>query len=88
MSHLSKHSLLVGMAAVASLGLAACGTTEAAVEESAPASAVVVTDARGEEVTIPADVTDIVALEWNAVEQVQTVGINPIGVADVAGYTD
>lgn len=84
-----KRPLLVGAAVLSALALAACGTTEPAGETPAPAaegSAVTVTDARGTEVEIPAGVTDVVALEWVAIEHLQTVGIAPVGVADAAGY--
>ncbi|MCH1883422.1 iron-siderophore ABC transporter substrate-binding protein [Agrococcus sp. ARC_14] len=83
--------LLAGAAVLTALALAACGTTEAPAETPAPGAAgeaVTVTDARGVEVEIPAGVEDVVALEWSAVEHLQTVGIAPIGVADVAGYED
>lgn len=86
-----RRSLLAGSAVLTALVLAACGTTEAPVESGAPEAAtesVTVTDARGIEVEIPAGVEDVVALEWVAVEHLQTVGIAPVGVADVAGYTD
>lgn len=86
-----RRPLLVGAAVIAALALAACGTTEAPVESTEPDAAgesVTVTDARGQEVEIPAGVSDVVALEWNVVEHLQTVGIDPVGVADVAGYTD
>lgn len=86
-----RRSLLAGTAVLTALALAACGTTEAPVESGAAESAtesVTVTDARGTEVEIPAGVEDVVALEWVAVEHLQTVGIAPVGVADVAGYTD
>jgi iron complex transport system substrate-binding protein len=85
----STRLLQAGTAALAALALAACGTTEApsGPDASAPAGeAVTVTDARGEAVEIPAGVEDVVALEWVVVEHLQTVGIVPVGVADVEGY--
>lgn len=86
-----RRSLLAGSAVLTALALAACGTTEAPVDSAAPDAAtesVTVTDARGIEVEIPAGAEDVVALEWVAVEHLQTVGIAPVGVADAAGYTD
>lgn len=83
--------LLAGAALLTALTLAACGTTEAPAESAGPsaaAEAVTVTDARGVEVEIPAGAEDVVALEWAAVEHLQTVGVVPVGVADVAGYRD
>jgi ferric hydroxamate transport system substrate-binding protein len=84
-------TLLAGTAVLTALALAACGTTEApasSTEPGATAESVTVTDARGEAVEIPAGVEDVVALEWVAVEHLQTVGIAPVGVADLAGYSD
>lgn len=86
-----KRTLLAGAAVVIALALAACGTTEAPAESesAAPSSeGVTVTDARGQEVELPGGIEDVVALEWVAVEHLQTVGIEPVGVADVAGYED
>ncbi|WP_405217483.1 ABC transporter substrate-binding protein [Agrococcus sp. Ld7] len=88
---LPSRPLLASAAVLTALALAACGTTEAPVESAAPeaeAESITVTDARGEEVVIPGDVEEVVALEWVAVEHLQTVGVAPVGVADVAGYRD
>ncbi|SFS17800.1 iron complex transport system substrate-binding protein [Agrococcus baldri] len=88
---LTGRPMLVGAAVLTALALAACGTTEAPADSAEPdaaAEAVTVTDARGVEVEIPAGVEDVVALEWVAVEHLQTVGIAPVGVADVAGYQE
>ena len=80
---------VAAIACAAAVVLAGCGTTEAPEEEGSTSGAsVTVTDARGEEVTIDGDVEDVVAIEWVAVEHVQTVGLELAGVADVAGYVD
>lgn len=87
---MSKRTLLAGAALLSALALTACGTTEPAGSSQGAepeGSAVTVTDARGVEVEVPAGATDVVALEWAAVEHLQTVGIEPVGVADVEGYT-
>lgn len=89
-----KRILLASIATVSALALAACGTTEAPAGSADPAQtgaageAVTVVDARGESVEIPAGVEDVVALEWVAVEHLQTVGIAPVGVADASGYEE
>ncbi len=82
--------VLAGAAVLTALALAACGTTEAPAEspQASGGEPVTVTDARGVEVEIPADARDVVALEWVAVEHLQTVGVAPVGVADVAGYEE
>lgn len=85
-----RRTLFAGVAVLSAFALAACGTTEPAGETAAApdGSAVTVTDARGVEVEIPAGATDVVALEWVAVEHLQTVGVVPVGVADAAGYEE
>lgn len=81
--------------AVAAGLLAACGTSEdpssadgATTQPSAePAGPVTFTDARGEEITLDAPAEDVVALEWSEVEDLVTLGVMPVGVADVEGYS-
>ncbi len=80
---------VTAIAAAAAIALAGCGTTEAPEEEGAASGdSITVTDARGVEVTIEGPVESVVALEWVAVEHVQTVGLELAGVADVDGYED
>ena len=80
-----------GLAAGA-LALAGCGTTDPAAsatpEGSRPAAAgpITVTDGRGAQVTLDAPATRVVTLEWNNTEDVVTLGVQPVGVADIAGY--
>ncbi|NKY40717.1 iron-siderophore ABC transporter substrate-binding protein [Cellulomonas septica] len=77
---------------VAALLLTACGTTEepaAAAESGAPEATggpVTITDDRGEEVTLDAPATDVVSLEWGLTENLLTLGVTPVGQADVKGY--
>ena len=73
---------------------AACGSVEdpgptgaAADEGETTASGpITVTDARGEELTLDAPAEEVVGLEWGVVENLVSVGVTPVGVADVAGY--
>ncbi|MFI9006756.1 ABC transporter substrate-binding protein [Actinosynnema sp. NPDC053489] len=69
--------------------LSACGTTETPTS-TAPASAaggpVTVTDSRGKEVALDAPAAKVVVLEWGETEIVTSLGVTPVGVADVAGY--
>lgn len=44
-------------------------------------------DSMGEK-TIPANPQRIVALEWTYVEDLLALGVQPVGVADIAGYND
>jgi iron complex transport system substrate-binding protein len=80
---------LIGLLA---LTLSACGTSEEPAELSAATPSVSsgpvsVTDARGETVRLDHPATDVVGLEWGAVENLVTLGVMPVGVADVKGYT-
>lgn len=87
-----RSRVLVLLLAFALGCLAACGTTEPAAG-SAPSAApaaggpVTVTDARGKQVTLPAPATRVVGLEWNVIEHAVSLGVMPVGAADVAGYT-
>jgi len=78
-------------AAVTALLLTACGTTEEAAEPSASVSEapaagpVSVTDDRGT-LELDAPATKVVSLEWGLTENLLTLGVVPVGAADVAGY--
>lgn len=74
--------------------LAACGTTEAPVDSDRSAAPetvaaddgpITVTDDRGE-VTLDGPATRVVSLEWGLTENLLSLGVTPIGQADVAGY--
>ena len=89
--------LAVGLAALTALALAACGTTEdpataapddepgASAPSDADAGPVTVTDERGE-VTLDAPAQDVVSLEWGLTENLLSLGVVPVGQADVEGY--
>lgn len=71
----------------ATLALTACGSTEAATTgASATAKAITLTDASGTKVTLDGPATKVVGTEWGVVEDLVTLGIDPVGVADVKGY--
>ncbi|HEY8451205.1 MAG: iron-siderophore ABC transporter substrate-binding protein [Micromonosporaceae bacterium] len=82
------------LAPVAALALAllatACGTTEDRSSGVAAADAsggpVTVVDSRGKEITLDAPARRVVALEWGEAEMLVTLGVMPVGVADVEGY--
>ncbi|MEV0381462.1 iron-siderophore ABC transporter substrate-binding protein [Nonomuraea sp. NPDC050643] len=87
-------SALTAIAAI--VVLAACGTTEAPVPEQAPTGAgtasataapVTVTDGRGKEVKLDRPATRVVSLEWGETEMLTSLGVMPVGAADVKGYT-
>lgn len=82
--------LLVAIAA-GTLALSACGTTDPATDDVAEVAdtsggAITVTDGRGEEVTLDAPAERVVTLEWSNTEDVVTLGVQPVGVADIQGY--
>ncbi|MEU3461954.1 iron-siderophore ABC transporter substrate-binding protein [Streptomyces sp. NPDC006733] len=84
-----RRHLLALTATAAALTLAACGTTESA-STSTPektAQQITLTDATGAKITLAGPAHKVVATEWNVVESLLTLGVNPVGVADVKGYT-
>ncbi|MCZ4507481.1 iron-siderophore ABC transporter substrate-binding protein [Streptomyces sp. ActVer] len=71
----------------AALTLAACGTTEPAADKSDKKSeAITLTDGTGAKLKLDGPATKVVATEWNEVESLITLGVDPVGVADVKGY--
>ncbi|MYX18125.1 ABC transporter substrate-binding protein [Streptomyces sp. SID8374] len=83
----NQHLAWPALAATAALVLAGCGTTEAPEKESAKETSVTVTDSRGKKVTLDGPAKRVVGTEWNVVETLVTLGVQPVGVADVKGYT-
>lgn len=72
--------------------LAACGTTDAPAAESTGSAAsdagpVSITDDRGETVELDAPAQKVVSLEWMQTEMLASLGVTPVGAADVEGYT-
>lgn len=68
--------------------LAGCAAPAAPAQTpTAPAEPITITHALGE-TTIPSTPQRIVALEWTYVENLLALGIQPIGVADIAGYNN
>lgn len=89
---------LLSLLAALSLLLAACGSVEEGATTTAAGSAepetttatsgpITITDARGEELTLDAPATEVVGLEWGVIENLISLGVMPVGVADVEGYT-
>ncbi|WP_016697726.1 iron-siderophore ABC transporter substrate-binding protein [Actinoalloteichus spitiensis] len=82
---------LFALTAVAVL-TAACGTTHEAATprteapEGASDQVVSIVDARGETVELPAPATRVVTLEWMHTEIVTSLGVDPVGMSDIAGY--
>ncbi|MFC8369493.1 MULTISPECIES: iron-siderophore ABC transporter substrate-binding protein [unclassified Streptomyces] len=82
--------LTAPLATAATLLLAACGTTEPAADDDAAAKesaqAITLTDATGAKVELDGPAKKVVGTEWNVVEQLVSLGVDPVGVADVKGY--
>lgn len=75
------------IAAAAALALTACGSTQEASDASPSAAKITVTDAQGTKVTLDGPAKKVVGTEWNVVEDLETLGVAPAGVADVKGYS-
>ncbi|MFG3039204.1 iron-siderophore ABC transporter substrate-binding protein [Streptomyces sp. NPDC048330] len=74
--------------AAAALTLTACGTTEPAADDKPKATAekITLTDASGQKVVLNGPAKKVVGTEWHEVELLVSLGVDPIGVADVKGY--
>lgn len=86
---MTRVRVLAVLATAATLLLSACGTTEepAPTGGAAPAGDLItLTDSRGTEITLDGPATRTVGLEWNVVEHLVSLGVTPVGVADVEGY--
>jgi len=79
---------VTALAASAALALAGCGTTEEAAGGSTAASGdpITLTDGTGAEITLDGPATKVVGTEWNVVGDLVSLGVEPVGVADVEGY--
>ncbi|MFJ9037051.1 ABC transporter substrate-binding protein [Streptomyces sp. NPDC102406] len=80
--------LTAAASTAAALALSACGTSEPADPKAGSASErITLTDASGGTVRLDRPATKVVGTEWNVVESLVTLGVDPVGVADVKGYT-
>jgi ABC-type Fe3+-hydroxamate transport system substrate-binding protein len=83
-------SILLTAAAAATaavLTLTACGTTEPADDDAKKtAERITLTDASGAKVPLDGPAKKVVGTEWNVVESLVSLGVDPVGVADVKGY--
>jgi iron complex transport system substrate-binding protein len=79
---------LVAATAVLATALAACGTTEEASDgaQESTGEKITLTDARGKEITLDGPAKRVAATEWNAAEYLVSLGVEPVGVADVKGF--
>src|SRR5688572_48234 len=78
---------ILALAGVFALG--ACGTSQPSADDDAAAAdpqPITLTDAADRTVELDAPADRVVVLEWQQVEDVLTLGVEPVGVADVEGY--
>ncbi|TLQ42346.1 ABC transporter substrate-binding protein [Streptomyces marianii] len=79
--------LTAAVASAAALTLTACGTTEPAADDAKKtAGPITLTDATGAKVKLDGPAEKVVGTEWNVVESLVSLGVDPVGVADVKGY--
>ncbi|MFD9858693.1 iron-siderophore ABC transporter substrate-binding protein [Streptomyces alboflavus] len=83
-----KRLLITAAAATAAaLTLSACGTTESADDEAKKgAGSFTLTDDTGAKVKLNGPAKKVVGTEWNVVENLISLGVEPTGVSDVKGY--
>lgn len=83
-----RRFLMASVITAAALAISACGTTEAAEPDPAATSAqpISITDGSGAAITLPGPATKVVGTEWNVVENLISLGVDPVGVTDVKGY--
>lgn len=92
-SHLPKETVvnvpkpLIGVLVLALAGLAACGgqAEPGGEPDDGAGPRIEVRDSRGT-VTLDGPATRVVALEWAYVEDLLSLGVSPVGIADKAGY--
>ncbi len=79
--------LTAAAATAAALTLTACGTTEPAADDTEKTAArITLTDDTGTKVELDGPAKNVVGTEWNAVESLISLGVDPVGVSDVKGY--
>jgi len=80
-------TLLVASAAALALALGACGTTEDEADASSDGGEkITVTDSRGKKVTLDGPAERVASTEWNTVEYLISLGVQPTAVSDIKGF--
>lgn len=84
---MKRHILTAAAVTAAALALAACGTTEPSTDEAKKsAEPITLTDATGASVKLNGPAKKVIGTEWNVVENLISLGVDPTGVSDVKGY--
>ncbi|MFI8348715.1 ABC transporter substrate-binding protein [Streptomyces sp. NPDC085596] len=83
-----RHLIALAALSVGTLALTACGTTEPAASgtDKGAAKSITLTDDTGARIKLDGPAKKVVGTEWNVVESLVTLGVDPVGVADVKGY--
>ncbi|MEU0662411.1 iron-siderophore ABC transporter substrate-binding protein [Streptomyces lavendulocolor] len=83
-----RHLVTAAVLTTAALTLTACGTTEPAADGKTEKTAerITLTDASGQKVELDGPAKKVVGTEWHEVELLISLGVDPVGVADVKGY--
>lgn len=82
----TRHLALPAVLGIAALALTGCGTTQPAASDGASGDTITVTDSRGQEIELNGPATRVVGTEWNVLENLASLGVQPVGAADVEGY--
>lgn len=84
----TPRSLAVVAAALLAATLSACGTTEdgSSGDGGSGGQSITLTDARGKAVTLDGPAVRVAGTEWNVVEYLVSLGVQPVGVADIEGF--
>lgn len=56
-------------------------------DDPAAGGPITITDARGKEVVLDAPAVRVAGTEWNVIEHLVSLGVMPVGVSDIEGYT-
>ncbi|MFJ3662759.1 ABC transporter substrate-binding protein [Streptomyces sp. NPDC090119] len=83
-----RHLIALAALSAGTLALTACGTTEPAASGTGKdaAKSITLTDDTGAKIKLDGPAKKVVGTEWNVVESLVTLGVDPVGVADVKGY--
>ncbi|MGW4223478.1 ABC transporter substrate-binding protein [Streptomyces bauhiniae] len=83
-----RHLIALAALSAGTLALTACGTTEPAAsgKDKGTAQSITLTDDTGARIKLDGPAKKVVGTEWNVVESLVTLGVDPVGVADVKGY--
>ncbi|MFJ6540679.1 ABC transporter substrate-binding protein [Streptomyces sp. NPDC091385] len=83
-----RHLIALAALSATAVALTGCGTTEPAAKDSGKGAAksITLTDATGAKVKLDGPAKKVVGTEWNVVESLVSLGVDPVGVADVKGY--